>query len=322
MPHQEFDRSRLKMEPLDAREHDMHLDEVMHIGDDYEKLEDPNIGALADAMVQARRESRQVIWSMGAHVIKQGLSRYVADFIRRGFVTHLATNGACTIHDYELSLTGATTESVARYIQEGQFGLWQDTGNLNDIVVEGQADGIGMGEAVGRAISEGDLPHAEQSVFAAAYQADVPATVHIGIGYDITHEHPNCSGAALGECSYRDFLIMTQSVSGLEGGVFMNFGSAVMGPEVYLKALAMARNVARQEGRQIRHFTTANFDLIPLPEDYHDQPTKDNPQYYYRPWKTILVRTVADGGTSYYFQADHKSSIPTLYELVMQRWST
>jgi hypothetical protein len=142
----------------------------------------------------------------------------------------------------------------------------------------------------------------------------VPVTVHVGIGYDIIHEHPNCDGAALGAASYTDFLIFAQTVSQLEGGVLLNFGSAVMGPEVYLKALTMARNVAHQEGRSIARFTTAVFDLIPLEGDTRQQVPKTDPRYYYRPWKTILVRTVADGGESFYVQGDHRLTVPALWK--------
>ena len=154
---------------------------------------------------------------------------------------------------------------------------------------------------------------------AAAWRAGVPFTSHVSIGSDIIHSFANCSGAALGQASYTDFLIFARSVEQLEGGVFLNIGSAVTGPEVYLKALSMARNVARQAGRQIRCFTTAVFDLAPLPDSYRDgPPTKEHAQYYYRPWKTILVRTVADGGTSYYFQGDHQQTIPTLWERLIE----
>jgi hypothetical protein len=141
----------------------------------------------------------------------------------------------------------------------------------------------------------------------------VPLTVHVGVGYDIIHEHPNCDGAALGAASYCDFLVFTQTVTRLEGGVLLNFGSAVMGPEVYLKALSMARNVAHQEGRVVKHFTTGVFDLVPLDGDTRRQAPKSDPRYYYRPWKTILVRTVADGGESFYVQGDHRDTLPALY---------
>jgi hypothetical protein len=233
--------------------------------------------------------------------------------MERGLINHIAMNGAGPIHDWELTLIGATTESVPRYIRSGEFGLWQETGRINDAIRQAAAEGLGLGEGVGRAILAGDFPHKDVSVLAAAVRLNVPVTVHVGVGYDIIHEHPNCDGAALGETSYRDFLIFTESVTKLEGGVMLNFGSAVMGPEVYLKALSMARNVAHQEGRSISRFTTAVFDLIPLEGDTRQQAPKSDPRYYYRPWKTILVRTVADGGESFYIQGDHRITIPQLH---------
>ncbi|NLK08814.1 MAG: hypothetical protein GX316_08985, partial [Firmicutes bacterium] len=141
----------------------------------------------------------------------------------------------------------------------------------------------------------------------------VPVTIHVALGQDIIHQHPNCDGAALGASSYHDFLVFTQAVTNLEGGVILNLGTAVMGPEVYLKALAMARNVAHQKGRHIAKFSTAVFDLLPYSgEDYHTEPAKTDHRYYYRPWKTMLVRTVKDGGESFYIQGDHKETLPTL----------
>jgi hypothetical protein len=152
------------------------------------------------------------------------------------------------------------------------------------------------------------------------YHLHVPVTVHIGVGNDIVHELPHCDGAALGQSSYTDFLIYTHSVENLENGCFYDFGSAVAGPEVYLKALAMCRNVAHQEGRVIRHFTTAVFDLLPIEnEDYHTAPPKSNPHYYFRPWKTILARTVADGGRSFYVRGEHRKTLPNLAKMILEK---
>ena len=156
-------------------------------------------------------------------------------------------------------------------------------------------------------------------MLAAAYRFSVPATVHVGIGYDILHEHPNCDGASLGEASYRDFLIYARTVEKLEGGVMVSFGSAIMAPEVYLKALSMSRNVARQEGREIRHFTTAVFDLMPIEGDIHAERRKTEAAYYFRPHKTILVRTVADGGESFYFRGHHRATVPALRRAILDR---
>jgi hypothetical protein len=221
-------------------------------------------------------------------------------------------NGAGTIHDYELARIGATTESVDRYIRTGEFGLWRETGELNDWIGEAARLELGLGENAGRRIGASDFPHRDLSILAAAYRLSVPATVHAGIGYDILAEHPNCDGAALGAASYRDFLILARAVERLEGGVLLSFGSAVMAPEVYLKALAMARNVAHREGRAIRHFTTAVFDLVPIRGDIHHTLDKSDPGYYFRPHKTILVRTVADGGESFYFCGNHRATLPAL----------
>jgi hypothetical protein len=225
----------------------------------------------------------------------------------------VATNGAGMIHDYELARMGATTESVARYVSTGEFGLWRETGFLNDWTVEAARLGCGLGEHVGRRIVEEGFAHGAVSVLATAWEAGVPVTVHVGIGYDILHEHPNFDGAAAGETSYTDFLIFAANVERLEGGVLLNFGSAVMGPEVYLKALAMARNVAHQEGREIRRFTTAVFDVAPIHGDFRGELPKTDPGYYFRPHKTILVRTVADGGESFYFRGDHRATLPALW---------
>ena len=324
-----FDRSRLKLKPLAERVHDMTVVEMLPLDAAGEPFEHPSLPVIAQRILQARRNGAPVIVLMGAHVIKSGLSRFIIDLMARGIITHVGMNGAGPIHDFELALVGATTESVARYIQEGQFGLWNETGWINDIVAEGVRDGLGYGEALGREISESanqrisngefeirSFAHSDISILAAGYRLRVPVTVHIGLGYDIIHEHPNCSGAALGEASYRDFLIFTEAVTRLQGGVFLNFGTAVMGPEVYLKALSMARNVAFQEGRQINHFTTAVFDLLELGDDLEHEAPKTDARYYYRPYKTILVRTVADGGESFYVRGGHRATIPALHRLL------
>ena len=255
---------------------------------------------------------------MGAHVLRAGVSRQIIDLAQRDFIDHIAMNGAGVIHDYELARIGATTESVARYIASGEFGLWRETGELNDWVREAAESGLGLGENAGRHIAESGYQYKELSVLAAAYRCSVPVTVHVGIGYDILHEHPNCDGAAFGAASYRDFLIFARTVERLEGGVLLSFGSAIMAPEVYLKALAMARNVAHQEGRAIRDFATAVFDLVPIRGDIHRELPKTDPGYYFRPHKTMLVRTVAEGGASFYFCGDHRATLPALRRAILQ----
>jgi hypothetical protein len=317
MPFPAFDRARLKIQPLAQRQHDLDLSTLLPLDAPPPAFTHPAIPLLGERLAQARRQGASRLVLMGAHVIRAGVSRYLIEMMRRGWITHLAMNGAGPIHDWELALIGATTESVARYIRTGEFGLWHETGRMNDAIAAGARAGLGLGEALGRAILDGAFPHKDISVLAQAVQLGVPVTVHVGVGYDIIHQHPNCDGAALGQASYRDFLIFTEGVTRLEGGVLLSLGSAVMGPEVYLKALAMSRNVAHQEGREIRRFTTGVFDLIPLDDDIHRQAPKSDPRYYYRPWKTILVRTVADGGTSHYIQGDHRVTVPRLYHAAL-----
>ncbi|HNS20132.1 MAG TPA: hypothetical protein PKH24_06510 [Sedimentisphaerales bacterium] len=309
-----FDRSQLALQPLGQRRHDLGADQVLPLA--AKPVSSPELAAVARQILDARRQGAEVILMMGAHVLRSGVQRYLIDLMERGFITALAGNGACAIHDYELALIGQTTESVARYIQEGQFGLWQETGRLNDVIARGAAEGLGFGEAVGREIAQNDYPHKEISVLAAAYRLGIPFTIHVGIGYDIIHEHPNCDGAAVGAASYRDFLIFAKVLERLEHGLLMNFGSAVMAPEVFLKALAMVRNVALRQGRKMGGFTTLVCDLHDLPSDYRQEAARSSPDYYFRPWKTMLVRTIADGGTSYYVKGRHADTIAQLWTAV------
>lgn len=311
----QFDRGKLQIQPLAQRQHDLFHASLLPLDHQPPALPGEHLASLKTLgrrLVEARRAGAARLILMGAHVIRAGVARQLIDMLERGLITHIGMNGAGPIHDYELARIGATCESVARYIKSGEFGLWRETGEMNDIVARGAAAGLGLGEALGRAILESDFPHKDTSLLAAGYRLGIPITVHIGIGYDILHEHPNFDAAAHGTASYRDFLMLCQTVDRLEQGVFLCLGSAVMGPEVYLKALSMARNVAHQQGREIRRFTTGAMDLIEIAGDKHQEAPKSNPQYYYRPWKTILVRTVADGGESFYVCADHRQSIPHL----------
>jgi len=308
-----FDRSKLEILPLSHRDSDLSIDGLIGPDAVLEPFDDPAIEPLAQAILAARKKDAAVILMYGAHVIRSGCGLHMIEMMKRGQVSLLATNGAGSIHDYEFSLIGQTSESVARYVSEGQFGLWHETGKINDIIAEGCREGLGWGESLGRYIWENDLPYKEKSVLAMGYHLGIPCTVHVGIGSDIIHEHPNCDGAALGQASYTDFLIYTQEITKLEGGVFLNFGSAVAGPEVYLKALSMARNAARQKGERIVCFTTAVFDILALePGKIGEAPPKSDPRYYFRPWKTILARTVADGGKSYYVRGEHRLTLPHL----------
>jgi hypothetical protein len=313
-----FDRSRLVVQPLAGRVHDLHLGHWLPLEAPTPPYSNPQLSEVARHLITAKQGGAARILMMGAHLLRAGVNRHIVDLIERGFLDHIAVNGAGVIHDYELARIGATTENVARYIRTGEFGLWRETGELNEWVSEAAALELGLGENVGRRIASSTFPHKSLSVLAAAYRHSVPATVHVGIGYDILHEHPNCDGAAFGAASYRDFLVFARTVERLETGVLLSFGSAIMAPEVYLKALAMARNVAHREGREIRHFTTAVFDLVPIQGDIHTELSKTDPGYYFRPQKTILVRTVADGGSSFYFCGDHRATLPALRRAILE----
>jgi hypothetical protein len=319
MPYPLFDRSKLQLKPLRERQNDLTLDVLIYPDSPYERMDQPDLETLAGRVIAARRQGAPVVMMMGAHVLRRGNSPLLIDLMRRNLITHIAMNGAVAIHDFEFALIGETTESVAKYISEGQFGLWQETGQINDAMLIATAENIGLGEAIGRMIAEGNFPHQEISLMANGYRLQIPITVHACIGQDIIHEHPNLDGAAIGASSYTDFLVFAETIRHLENGVLLNIGSAVMGPEVYLKALAMARNVARQKGETIAHFTTAVFDLHDLGGDFRVEAPRGTAAYYYRPYKTILVRTVQDGGESFYIQGDHRVTVPNLYHRIIEQ---
>lgn len=316
MPYEKFDVSKIELEPIENKENLTKLSDVRSLCDPVPEFDSPALVQVAERVKAAHARGGQVVMMMGAHVIKVGMSRYVIDLMERGIVTHVALNGAGMIHDFELAMIGGTAESVPQNIKTGRFGMWRETSELNEIAKAAAEEDIGLGEAVGRTVV--GFKHADVSILAAGYRLGVPVTVHVAIGQDIVHEHPNCDGAAIGRATYNDFLIYANTISKLEGGAMLCFGTAVMGPEVYLKALSMVRNAARRTGESIAHFTTAVFDLIALPDDITNEASKTEAAYYYRPWKTILIRTVADGGESFYVQGDHRVTIPNLWKLVAQ----
>ena len=293
-----IDRRAVNLLPVPERGHDLVVGKVAQLQSPILPFKHPEFGGIINVMLRSRQREHPVIVMLGGHPIKLGLSRYLIDLMERGLVTHVATNGAGIIHDFELALVGGTSEDVAKWIKIGQFGLWHETSRLNDIIREGAARNEGLGEAVGRVIEEDRFPHRDLSIAAAGWRLGIPVTSHVTIGADIIHSHPNCDGAAIGATSFTDFLIFARSVHDLEGGVFLNIGSAVTGPEVYLKALSMARNVAQQEGKELRHFTTAVFDLIPLPSNWHAEqgrsvlllpPLENDPHPHRRRRRPILL---------------------------------
>jgi hypothetical protein len=249
--------------------------------------------AVAAAMRGAHHGGRGIVWGLGAHVIKTGLSPVLIDLMQRGFVSAIATNGAGVIHDFEVALSGATSEEVDEALGPGRFGMAEETGRLlNGAINAGVKEGLGIGQSVGRRLREMQPRHEALSVLAAAARLEIPVTVHIGIGTDIIHMHPAASGAALGEGSLRDFRYFVSNVARLEGGVYLNCGSAVVLPEVFLKAVALARN----RGVSLQGLTTVNLDFTRL----------------YRPQTNVVSRPVAGIGRGYSLVGHHEIMIPLL----------
>lgn len=314
-----LDFSKIKTYPISKRKNLVTLRDMIPPENPPPPYENRELEEVADRIVEARKNGRPVIWMMGAHVIKSGLSSIVIDLMKRGVITHLAGNGAVTIHDFEIALIGETSEDVGTSLEDGTFGMVGETGLLINLAVQrGVRDGLGYGESLGRMIAEDNrFKFREYSVLYHAYKLGIPFTVHVAIGTDIIHQHPACNFAALGEASGRDFKIYVDSVSRLEGGVFLNFGSAVIGPEVFLKAISIVRNL----GFKVEKFTTTNFDLKPL-SDYRRMRSKDDPDYYYRPLKNIVIRPPAMGGKGFHITGDHVVTIPNLHHLILERIQT
>jgi hypothetical protein len=208
MPAPIFDRSALKIKPLSERIHDLSHEVVFDLGNSELKDHQNELKGVAEEVIEAKKAGASIIIMMGGHVIRAGVQKYIFDLMERGYIDCLAMNGSGIIHDFELALIGETTESVARYIQTGEFGLWSETGHLNEIINKAFQENplSGMGEAIGEEILKGDYPYKNISILAAAFKQNVPVTVHVGVGYDIIHEHPNCDGAATGALSFNDFL--------------------------------------------------------------------------------------------------------------------
>lgn len=312
-----LDLSEIRTYDAHIRHNLVRIDNLMNIGDSHEEFSADGFDTLVDHIVEARKNDRPVILSMGAHVIKNRLSRYLIAMIKEGIITHIASNGAGSIHDFELAYLGGTSEDVPTAIEDGSFGMWEQTGAwMNEALKIGSLNNLGYGEALGVYVDNHRerFPHLDDCVFYQAYLADIPATYHIALGTDIIHQHPSCDMSAIGKCSGIDFRKMCASVAMLNGGVFLNFGSAVIGAEVFLKALSIARNL----GYETFKITTANFDLINL-GDYRCKIGYDDPNYYYRPRKNIVNRPTSQRGFGWHFCGDHQITIPTLYDRVSKK---
>ncbi len=258
-----------------------------------------DIKAVTEAIVRARKNDRPVILGMGAHPIKVGLSPVIIDMMKRGIITAVATNGACIIHDFELSITGKTSEDVASELCSGRFGMARETAQgLNRAIKIGVSKGYGIGRSVGEYIHSSKSKYRHMSIFSAGYEFDIPMTVHVSIGTDIIHMHPQADGKSIGEGSLRDFRLFASVVADLEGGVYINLGSAVVMPEVFLKALNLARNL----GYKVEDITTVNMDFI----------------QHYRPRQNVLIRPTLNKGRFYALTGHHEIMLPLLAASVIE----
>ena len=306
-----IDVSKIKTIPLDARKCKVSINEFAKVVEKgssfksfYESLPDilvsRNFRLLVDALVEAYNKKKMVILMMGAHVIKCGLSPLVIDLMKRGVVKAVALNGAGIIHDTEIAMIGRTSEDVGEAILDGSFGMAKETASfINETINSGYKKGLGIGQALGESIAANKLPNRKYSILAAGNELDIPVTVHVAIGTDIIHQHPSANGAAIGEGSLLDFRNYIYSVSRLEGGVAINIGSAVVLPEIFLKAVTVARNL----GHKLDKFTTANFDMISQ----------------YRPYQNILSRPTSSGGKGYNIIGHHEIMIPLLYRSIIEK---
>ena len=258
-----------------------------------------DLKTVAAAIAAARRNSRPVILGMGAHPIKVGLSSVIIDLMQKEVITAFASNGASIIHDFEMSFMGQTSEDVARELCTGTFGMGRETGGMvNCAIKEGVTKGLGIGRSMGQFIDSSDFPNKDRSIFREAFRLDIPATVHVALGSDIIHMHPEADGAAIGEGSLRDFRLLSSVVADLEGGVYINLGSAVVLPEVFLKALTVARNL----GHKVEEFTTVNMDFI----------------QHYRPRENVLRRPTMAKGKCYAITGHHEIMFPLLAAMVIE----
>ncbi len=258
-----------------------------------------DLKTVASRVVTAVREQRMVIFGLGAHNIKCGLSPIYIDLMERGVISLVALNGGAVIHDFEMAYVGKTSEDVPRALEEGTFGMARDTGKLiNEAITEGVAQGLGLGAAVGQKILDLDVPHSDRSILATARGLGIPVTVHVAIGTDIIHMHPSASGADIGQASHLDFRRFSTAVNRIRGGAYLNVGSAVILPEVFLKALALARNF----GAVLAPFLTATFDF----------------NRHYRPETNVLSRPRNVGADSFGIVGHHELMIPLLAAAVIE----
>lgn len=362
-----FKRGLIKMLPLKQRDSKLTIEDLAITPDKISNytVDSPEIREISERILDARHRGSQVIIAYGAHLIRNGLGPIMNELIKGGYVSHLATNGAGSIHDWEIAYNGKTGEDVRRYIQEGQFGMWDETGRyINLAIAIAAAEGRGYGEGIGKLISEESMtlpeitdlerlirgalengtnitgiaalyelmkeysiksgttkvphPYKEYSVQGTAYENNVPLTIHPGFGYDIIYVHPYNKGASIGITSETDFLRYAESVSKLEGGVYLSIGSSVMSPMIFEKSLSMARNVAKQERTAIENFTIVVNDIQEerCAWNTEKEPLKNDPSYYMRFCKTF---SRVGAKEMHYIRQDNRTFLTTLYSYLSTR---
>jgi hypothetical protein len=310
-PYEEFDLSGIRTYPLASRQSKARAEDFarpVERGGRFKTwweslpaiLGGADLRRVVNALVEARRREAGIVWGVGAHVIKTGLSPVLIDLMRRGYVSALATNGAGIIHDFEVAWSGATSEDVDNTLGPGRFGMAQETGQLlNDAIRRGNDAGQGLGQTVAAFLTEANPQHADRSLAVAAHRLGIPLTVHVALGTDIIHMHPEASGAAIGDASLRDFRYFASCVARLRNGVYLNCGSAVVLPEVFLKAVALARN----RGMSLEGLTTVDIDFVRM----------------YRPQTNVVTRPVAGGaGTGISLIGHHEILIPLIAAAVIE----
>lgn len=311
MPFKPIDRIPLKTYPLASRKSKVDRVDFARpwkpggtLEDFLERLPDilaaKDFKAVVSATAKARKAGKNVVMAMGAHVIKVGLNPVVVDLMEQGVITAIAMNGAGIIHDLEVAMIGRTSEDVLEGLEHGAFGMAEETaGFLNRAVLKAGNEGLGLGQAVGRAIIEENLPFDKESILATAARLEIPATVHVAIGTDIIHIHPGFDPEATGKASYLDFRLFCSVVAALEDGVYMNVGSAVILPEVFLKALTLVRNM----GHKVERITTVNMDFI----------------RQYRPTTNVVERPTSQGGRGFTLVGHHEIMFPLLAAAVSEK---
>jgi len=323
-PKEIFNRSKLKIKSLSERNSKSNLSIMVNPHGIPEKLSNEDkikIEKLAILMKQAKENNKPIIFAFGAHMIKNGLSLILIELMKKRYISHLLTNGASSIHDWELSFQGETEEDVKFYIKQGQFGIWHETGYyINEAIKQGVKEGLGYGESIGKLIQEEKLnqesilhPYKNNSIQATAFKLNIPFSICPGIGYDIIYTHPSCDGASIGKASEIDFLKFAKTLTNFEEGVYISIGSSITSPMVFEKALSMAKNLAIQENKVLENYTIIVNDIQPGDWDWSKgEPPKDHPAYYLRFFKTFSRM----GGNSTYIKLDNKAFLHNLYYLL------